>query len=111
VDARPGCPPAHENVPAGARSGSEAFVPVVQAADLWQADHLTDLGRHDSARGGCVLVEGEMRSGAMVVVEVGRENSAEMALTEDDDVVEALTPHRADQSLDEWVLPGRALYR
>jgi len=47
-----------------------------------------------------------MRSGAMVVVEVGRENSAEMALTEDDDMVEALTPHRADQSLDEGVLPG-----
>ena len=50
----------------------------------------------------------EMRAGAMVVVEVGREKSAEVALTEDDDVVEALAPYRADQSLDEGVLPGRA---
>ena len=81
---------------------------MVQAADLWQADHLTDLGRHHSPGGGRVLVEGEMRSGAMVVVEVARENSAEMALTKDDDVVEALAPYRAYQSLDEGVLPGRA---
>jgi hypothetical protein len=61
-------------------------VPVVQAADLWQADHFADLGRYDRAGGGRVLVEGEIRAGAMVVVEVGRLKSAEMALTEDDDV-------------------------
>ena len=36
----------------GARSGGEALVPVVQAADLWQADHFADLGRHDRAGGG-----------------------------------------------------------
>ena len=60
------------------------------------------------AGGERVLGEGEMRAGAMVVVEIGCEKSAEMALTEDDDVVEALASYQADQSLDEGVLPGRA---
>ena len=93
------------------RSGGPALVSVVQAADLWQLDYVADLGRHDRAGGGRVLVEGEMRAGAMVVVEVGREKSPKVALTEDDDVVEALAPYRADQALDEGVLPGRAAAR
>jgi hypothetical protein len=42
---------------------------------------------------------------AIVVDEVGYEESPQKAFTEDDDMVEALAPCRADQALDEGVLP------
>src|SRR5450432_3071082 len=44
----------------------------------------------------------------MVVDEIGREDSPQMAHAEDDHVVEAIAADRADQALDERVLPGRA---
>ena len=37
----------HEGERAGSEVRRRAVVPVVQAADLWQADHFADLGRHD----------------------------------------------------------------
>jgi|SRR5450631_507183 len=52
------------------RASGRALVPVVQAADLWPAADLADVGRHGRAGGGRVFVEGEMRAGAKVVVEV-----------------------------------------
>jgi hypothetical protein len=49
-----------------------------------------------------------MRALAIVVGEVGCEDSPQTALAEDHDVVETLAADRADQALNEGVLPGRA---
>ena len=42
------------------QSGGEALVPVVQAADLGQLDHVAGLRRHHRARRGRVLAERQM---------------------------------------------------
>ena len=47
-----------------------------------------------------------MRSEFIIVAGVARKDPAQMGLTEDDDVIEAFTADRADQSLRMPVLPG-----
>jgi hypothetical protein len=42
---------------------------------------------------------------AIVVVGIGAQHAAQMHLAEDDQVVQAFPPYRADQSLDVPVLP------
>jgi len=42
-------------------SSGAALVPVVQATDLWELDHLAGIGRHHRARRGRVLAERQMR--------------------------------------------------
>ena len=56
------------------------------------------------ARG--ILTQGQMRSELVVVAGVGCKDPAQMALAEDDDVIEAFPADRADQSLGMAVLPG-----
>jgi len=46
-------------------------------------------------------------SRALVVGEVGAEDVAQMCLSKDDHVIEALAPDRTDQALDIRILPGR----
>jgi hypothetical protein len=46
-----------------------------------------------------------MGPGAVVVVHIRCEDAAQMALVEDDDVVQALSPGGADHTLDVGVLP------
>jgi hypothetical protein len=49
-----------------------------------------------------------MRPGAMVIVEVRCEDAAQMALVEDDQVVQTLAAYRTDDPLDISILPGSA---
>jgi hypothetical protein len=44
----------------------------------------------------------------VVIVKVRRQHAAQMMLIEDDDVIEALAAHRANDALDVGVLPRRA---
>ena len=53
-----------------------------------------------------VLVQPEMRSAAVIVVKVRREDAPKMPLVHDDDVIETLPSNRADHALDERILPG-----
>ena len=46
-----------------------------------------------------------MGAGSLVVIDVRREDAAQMALVEDDDVIQTLAANRAYNSLDESVLP------
>jgi len=48
-----------------------------------------------------ILTQGQMRSEFVVVAGVGRKDSAQIGLTEDDDVIEAFPPDRADRSQDD----------
>lgn len=52
-----------------------------------------------------ILVQEQMRSEFVVVAGVGREDPAQMRLAQDDDVIEAFAPDRADQPLRVPVLP------
>ena len=53
-----------------------------------------------------ILVQRQMRSEFIVISCVSRKYPAQMALAEDDDVIEAFAADRADQSLRMPVLPG-----
>ena len=73
----------------------------------------TDFGNlHDPARPGeldgpdvrCILVEREMGTCLMVVGEIASQDAAEVSLAEDEHVIQALAPHRADEPLHERVL-------
>lgn len=46
-----------------------------------------------------------MGSGAVVIGEIARQDVTQVALAQDDDVVEAVAPDRSDQALGEGILP------
>ena len=77
-----------------------SFVAVVQTADFRHGDDGSDgcLSDRSSIRG--VLFESEMRSAAVIVAKVRREDAPKMRLVQDDDVIETLPPDRADHALD-----------
>ena len=78
---------------------------MMQAADLWDGDHLSDPAWHDRPGVGAVLVERKMRAGALVVVDIRGQEAAEMALVEDHNVIQTLAANRTDHALDVSVLP------
>src|SRR5438445_5245171 len=88
----------------GLRRSSD--VAVVEAADVGQGNHAAELGWLDGARLGCILIEREMRSRAVVVAKVAAQTATEMSLAQDDHVVEKLTTEGADGSFGEGVLQG-----
>ena len=49
-----------------------------------------------------------MRAGSVVVVDVRGQDTAKIALVEDDDVIETFAADQTDDPLDVGVLPGRA---
>src|ERR1700686_4800781 len=54
-----------------------------------------------------ILVQGSMRSDAIVIVGVGFQDPTQMHLAQDNDVVHALTPDRSDQPFGKAILPRR----
>ena len=87
-------------------SGGETFVAMMQATDLRHGDDSSGPGWLDRARDRAIFIEGKMRAGSMVVVDVRRQDAAQMALVEDHNVIQVLTANRADHALGIWVLPG-----
>src|SRR5437867_12897251 len=79
----------------------------MQTADLRDSYDGTKRGGLNAPRNRCIPLQGEMRPGRVVVVDVFPEHLSEMVLTEDDQVVQALAPDRPDDSLGVGVLPGR----
>jgi hypothetical protein len=79
---------------------------MVEAADLRDRDDATP--RWGGHRSGSwrVLVQGEMRSGAVLVGEIAGEEAAQVLLAEHEDMVQTFAPDRTDESLREGILPG-----
>jgi hypothetical protein len=88
------------------RSGSFARVRMMQAADLWDLDHLANPGRLDSSADRRILVERQMRTAPFVVCKKLLQGLAQASLTEDQDVVQTLPSNGSDQALRVGVLPG-----
>jgi hypothetical protein len=85
-------------------------VAVMQAANLGDRDDRAELRRFDRPSIGCVLIEREMSAGLVVVGEVRGQDTAQVPLAGNDDMVQTLAPDRADEPLHERVLP-RAVRR
>ena len=62
---------------------------MMQAADLWNLDHVTEQGRLDRSAERCIFFERQMRTATFVVIEIILEYSAQPSLMEDNDVVQA----------------------
>ena len=78
---------------------------MVQSANLWKCDDLSEISVVDRPPFWRVLLKCEMRPGAIVVARVRGEDPAEMPLVENDDVVQALSTQRSNESLRIAVLP------
>jgi hypothetical protein len=78
---------------------------MVQTADLREGNNVARGGKLYATRPWAVLVEREMRSGVMMISEIARQHAAQVSLIEDDDVIQAFTANRADQTLDVGILP------
>jgi hypothetical protein len=48
-----------------------------------------------------------MRSDVVVIASIGSEDSAQMRLTQDDEMIHALAPDRSDQPFGKAILPRR----
>jgi hypothetical protein len=70
---------------------------VVQSADFGKLHDVARHGELDRPEVGCVLVEREVGTRLMVISEIAGQNAVEVLLAEDDNVIQALAPDRADE--------------
>ena len=92
-------------------SGGQPLVTMMQAADLGKGDDGSGAARLNRPGDRTVLAQSQMRARAVIIGDVRRKDPPQMRLVEDDDVVKALSPDRADDPFDERALPGRARCR
>ena len=79
---------------------------MMQSTDLWERN---DLACGRSVYGPllrAVLVEREMRPGVMMILKIARQDAAQVTLVEDDNVIQAFTADRTDETLGVGILPG-----
>jgi hypothetical protein len=80
----------------------------MQTTDFGNREDRAERWRLDIPSIGSIFLEREVSAGSVIVREVRREDASKVALAENDDMVQALAPDWADESLREGVLP-RAL--
>jgi hypothetical protein len=80
------------------------LITVMKATELWNCDNLSNLQHLSRKR--TLLGEAQVGSRFVVVAEIGRQCSLEMASVRDDVVVQTLSSNRADESFGVWILPG-----
>ena len=78
---------------------------MVEATDFAKRHDPAGSWPFDGPPVGRVLVEREMRSGAVIVREVRGQDATQVAFAQNDDMIEALPPDRADEPFHERILP------
>src|SRR6266404_612206 len=78
---------------------------MVQAANFWTPYDLAGQGVLDGPDVGGVLVEREVRASPMIVADVAGQDATQVSSPEDEDMIQALAPDRADAPLREGILP------
>ena len=71
----------------------------MQATDFRKRDDSSDSARLNWTRLRAILAERKMSARVLVVVNVGGQYAAQMALVEDHDVIQTLAANRADHAL------------
>ena len=92
-------------------SGGAAFVAVVQATDLTHGHNWPDIPSLNRWWFWRVLLQRQMRSRSVVVIEIGSKDSPQRAFIEHDHVVETFAPDRSDHSFHISALPWRGWCR
>jgi hypothetical protein len=72
------------------------LVTMMQATDLRQFNYPSQRWWLDRARNRSVFCQGQMSARSFVIVEIQLQNATQTAFIEDEDVVETVTPDRAD---------------
>src|SRR2546428_2014760 len=80
---------------------------MMQTTDLRYSNDGPKRRRLNAPRDRCIPLQREMGTRDVVVVDVALQDAPEVLLAEDDQVVQAFAPDRADDSLGIGVLPGR----
>src|SRR5262245_12771816 len=78
---------------------------MMQVTDFGNRDDRTERWLVDQPSVGCILVEREMSAGPVIVREVRGEDASQVPLAENDDMVQALAPHRTDEALRKGIRP------
>ena len=78
---------------------------MMQATDFADWHDLAQLRRLDRPQIRCILREGKVGPGAVVISEITSQDVTQVALAQDDDVVETVAPDRVDQAFGEGILP------
>jgi hypothetical protein len=92
-------------------SSGETFVAMVKTADLRNRNHLAAVWQLNGTSIRAVFVERQMCPRAVIVIDVRRQDAAQMALVDHEYVIQALATNRADDALDVGILPGRSWRR
>ena len=79
---------------------------MVEATDFAKRHDPAGLRPFDGPPVGRVLVEREMRACAVIVREIRGQAATQVRLAEHDDMVQALSPHRANEPFRKRILPG-----
>jgi hypothetical protein len=90
------------------RSGRAPFIAMVQIADLRKAHDTSPLGRLHRSWFGCILVQSQVATTVMVIIEKRSEMARQAGLVENDHVIQALSANGADHAFGISPLPRRA---
>ena len=82
------------------------LIAMMETAHLREGNNVACGGKLHATRPWAVLVEREMGSGVMMILKIARQDAAQVTLAEDDNVIQAFTADRTDETLDMGVLPG-----
>ena len=80
----------------------------MKSADLRKRHDLATFDRLHRPSEGRILVQRQVTSRTMIIVQLGCQDTPKMDFVKDDDMVETFAPDRTDDSLDVGRLPGRA---
>ena len=83
-----------------------ACVPMMQASDHGYLDDAALVGVLHRSGLRCVLVQGEVCSGTVVVEEIVAQQATQVGVVQHHDVVETLTAEGADETFRVRILPG-----
>jgi hypothetical protein len=81
---------------------------MMQTADLREGNNVAGGGKLRATRSWAVLVEREMRSGVMMILKIARQDASQVMFVEDDNVIQAFSADRTDETFDVGILPGRS---
>jgi hypothetical protein len=82
------------------------LIAIMETAHLREGNNVACGGKLHATRPWAVLFEREMGSGVMMILKIAQQNAAQVTLAEDDNVIQAFTADRTDETLDMGVLPG-----
>ena len=68
-------------------SRGSTLIAMIQTADLGEGNNIACGGGLHATRPRAVLVEREVRSGAMMILKIARQYAAQVTLVEDDNVI------------------------